>query len=107
MLFILTNKIFSPQYLLWLAPLLSLAPFKGRGKRRLFGGFLLTCLLSTLLVPFLFVADLYDPGSQTIPRSIKEPTMRICALLIARNLLFAVLTLGVARGLLGRFWRSS
>jgi hypothetical protein len=107
MLFILTNKVFSPQYLLWLAPFLALAPFKGRGERMLFGGFLLICLLSTLLVPFLFGADLYDSASLTIPRSFKEPTVRICVLLIARNVLFAALTLGVARALLGRFCRPS
>ncbi|MFL5245737.1 MAG: hypothetical protein ACJ8FY_27000 [Gemmataceae bacterium] len=94
MLFILTNKVFSPQYLLWLAPLFALATFEGRTRRWLFGGFLLTCFLTTLLVPFLFLTDLYDPASQTVPRTFKEPTVRICALLIARNLVYVALTLG-------------
>jgi hypothetical protein len=96
MVFILTNKVFSPQYLLWLAPLLALAPFEGCNRRWLFWGFLFVCLLSTVLVPFLFSADLYDRASETVPRTYKEPTPRICALLIARNLLFTALALSVS-----------
>jgi hypothetical protein len=101
MLFILTSKVFSPQYLLWLAPFMTLLSLPRPALHRLFCGFLLVCLLSTLLVPFLFLMDLYDPGSQTLPRGFHGPTARLSAVVIARNLAFAGLTIYLA-GLLYR-----
>ncbi|MBI1914719.1 MAG: hypothetical protein HYS12_08285 [Planctomycetes bacterium] len=97
MLFIATNKVFSPQYLLWLAPLVALLPL-GRGSRRLFTtGFLLVCALSTVLVPFLFTFDLIDPEApRRVPRAIREPTVRLAVVLVVRNLLFLALIMGLA-----------
>jgi hypothetical protein len=97
MLLIATNKVFSPQYLLWLAPLVALLPFERRGRRQFNLAFLLMCGLSTLLVPFLFVIDLIDPTAvPTVPRTFQDPTARLAALLIVRNLLFLGLTVCLA-----------
>jgi hypothetical protein len=95
MVFLVVNKVFSTQYLLGLAPLVALLPF-GRGYRRLFGwSFLVICLLSTVLVPFLFVSDLLDQAT-TVPRTFKDPSARIVVVLLARNLLFVALTASLA-----------
>jgi hypothetical protein len=101
MLFIATNKVFSPQYLLWLAPLVALIPLGRRGGRLFAGGFLLVCLLSTVLVPFLFVSDLIDPTAPvTVPRQLRPPTARLEVVSAVRNVLFLALTVAVAVHLL-------
>jgi hypothetical protein len=93
MLFVLTNKVFSTQYLLWMAPLVALLPLAPRSRRLFSGCFLLICLLSTVLVPFLFVSDLIDPAAApTVPRTFKAPTSRIVAVLAVRNLLLVALS---------------
>jgi len=95
MLFIATNKVFSPQYLLWLAPLLVLVLPKNAAGRWFTAGFLLVYLLSTILVPFLFVLDLYNASSQTVPKIFNPPTIRLSLVLLARNMLYLVLVLGL------------
>jgi hypothetical protein len=92
MLYIATSKVFSTQYLLWLAPLVVLLPLR-QGHQRLFGwGLLLVSVLSTVLVPFLFVSDLLDrtapPPPHPLPLAIQQPTARLAVLLVVRNLLF-------------------
>jgi hypothetical protein len=100
MLFIATSKVFSTQYLLWLAPLVTLLPLRGRGLWLFGGAFLLVCILSTVLVPFLFVSDLIDltapPPAHPLPWTLKEPTVRLAAVLLVRNLLFLGLAVGLA-----------
>ncbi len=49
-LFIITNKVFSPQYLMWLAPLAPLL------SRKLQKTFLLVCLAHVVVYPFLYDA---------------------------------------------------
>jgi hypothetical protein len=113
MLYIAAGKVFSTQYLLWLAPLVALLPL-GRGGRWAFTlPFLLVCVLSTILVPFLFLSDLVGPPPPTLPGAIKEPsdrltgaikepTARLAALLVIRNLLFLGLVAGLAAHLVRR-----
>jgi hypothetical protein len=100
MLFIATNKVFSPQYLLWLAPLVCLIPFRGRRRSLFVWTFLLVCVLTTILFPFLFLADLVGPGAaETVPLTINDPTPRLATLLVIRNLLFLAATGLLAAGL--------
>jgi hypothetical protein len=96
MLFVATGKVFSTQYLLWLAPLVALLPMAG-GRRTLFAwAFVGVCLLSTILVPFLFLSDLVDPSPPvTVPPAIRVPTPRLAALLILRNAFFVGLVGGL------------
>jgi hypothetical protein len=104
MVFIAAGKVFSPQYLLWLAPLVSLIPFARRARGLFLWAFVLTCVLSTAVCPFLLVTDLIDrtspqPGADW---SLKAPTVRLAVTLGVRNLLFVGLTAGLALWLVRR-----
>jgi hypothetical protein len=88
MAFVCANKVFSPQYLLWLAPLVVLVPLVGRARRVFLWAFLLICVLSPVIAPLLFVVDLLDHEAKIVPPVIRDPTPRLVALILARNLLF-------------------
>jgi hypothetical protein len=92
MLFVAANKVFSPQYLLWLLPLAALIPFEGSRRRLFLTGFLLVCVLSTVLVPFL--TDLL--------KSASADHARFVIVLLIRNLIFLGLTAAVALALVKR-----
>src|SRR5262249_33666383 len=96
MLFIATNKVFSPQYLLWLLPLAALVPFDGRRRRVFLTGLLLVCILSSLLMPILFLTDLLEPALPGAPLVFRPPTARFTLVLLLRNLLFLCLTAALA-----------
>ena len=112
MLFMAFNKVFSPQYLLWVAPLVYLVPFPRRGRRWFAAGFLLVSILSTILFPYLFWSDVAIPVGlptrigkgglifleEEHPLRFLGPSLRGFFLLAARNLLFLGLT-----GILGRY----
>jgi hypothetical protein len=98
MAFIAGGKVFSPQYLLWLAPLVALTPLAGRGRRLFLWGFVGVCVLSTVVCPFLLVADMIDrtspePGAAW---GLKAPTVRLAVILAIRNLLFLGLMASLA-----------
>jgi hypothetical protein len=103
MLFIIANKVFSPQYLLWLAPLVVLVPMPRGGRRLFLWGFVLVCVLSTIVFPFLFVSDLVERASaRPIPFwTFKGPTVRVAVVLGVRNSLL----LGLAAWLAYRLFR--
>jgi hypothetical protein len=103
LLFLVTNKVLSPQYLLWLAPLVCLLPSDRKGRRLFVWLFILICMVSTILVPFLFFSDLVDPeGAQTVPRSFRNPSVRVAILLAFRNLVLVGLAGAQTMYLLGR-----
>lgn len=52
--FILTGKVGSPQYLLWLAPLVPLLPLRNKWDYRAAVGFVVACVLTTLTYPYLW-----------------------------------------------------
>jgi hypothetical protein len=52
--FILTSKVGSPQYLLWLAPVIALSFLNSKWDIRAHGVFVVACLLSTLTYPYLW-----------------------------------------------------
>jgi hypothetical protein len=54
LVFILTGKVGSPQYFLWLAPLVPLTFLQSKWEYRAAGLFLAACLLTTLTYPYLW-----------------------------------------------------
>ena len=95
--FVCANKVFSPQYLLWLAPLAVLVPLQGRHRRQFLWAFLLICALSTVVAPFLFLFDIIDPTApDTAPPSIRAPSPRFVTIVLVRNLLFLGWTAALA-----------
>jgi hypothetical protein len=105
-LFICANKVFSPQYLLWLAPLAVLVPLEGSPRRTFLLAFLLICVLSTFLMPFLFVIDLVDQSAPGIlPVVVRDPTPRVVVILMVRDLLFLGWTAGLTAFLARRAFR--
>jgi hypothetical protein len=99
MVFIATNKVFSPQYLLWLAPLVPLIPFHGKGRFVFQGAFVLVCFLSSALLVVLG-ADVVDVGAEPYSWTVHGLTTRFLCLVLVRNLLF----IGLLGALAGRLW---
>jgi hypothetical protein len=84
------NKVFSPQYLLWLVPLVPLLPFAWPKRRLVLGWFLVICLLTTVLWR-VFVAQVMrpvEPGSD----AMLGPTPLGAGLILVRNALVVGLT---------------
>jgi hypothetical protein len=98
--FIVGNKVFSPQYLLWLLPFIPLLPRSGFRGRLCTLAFAAACLLSTATMVVWqhhVVGD--DDWTDTVT-SVPGPTPLGCVLLIARNAAFLGLVVLLARCLL-------
>lgn len=98
--FILANKVGSPQYLLWLAPLVPLLPMRTRTERGWAVGFVSAGLLATLTYPYLWPAvhGAPVPGQ---PGTWAGPTTLGFALLLTRWGTLVVLTVWLA----ARLWQ--
>ncbi len=86
---ILSSKVFSPQYLLWIVPLIVL--WDGKGTRWVWAGFLAVCLLTTLCYPFGYgrlMAAVAQPDTLSVGARLAGITP-----LLLRNLLLIALTI--------------
>ncbi len=85
------GKVFSPQYLVWLAPLAPLAPFVRPARQVFLCVFLAACLLTTLLFPYLYWSQLVRitilPGGERVYDSPGNPSLPGVVLLVLRNAL--------------------
>jgi hypothetical protein len=97
--FILTSKVGSPQYLLWVAPLVPLLPLRTRGDYARAVGFVVAAGLATLTYPYLWT-NVHGPSVAEPPGTWAGPNPLGLALLIARWAAVAV----VAGSLFARLW---
>lgn len=92
LVFVLFNKVFSAQYLLWLVPLAALVPLRGT-RRRLFQlGFLGVAYLTLSICQPQHFADLLGQPLPTTPPSLTGASPFGTGLLLLRFLLLAALT---------------
>ena len=97
------NKVFSPQYMIWLPPLVVLASFERRPRLFLFGSLIALCLLTNLIFPVLFWKDVVGlQGPVTNPPHYEGPTLRGFVAMAARNLLLIVVTVWVAKRVISK-----
>jgi hypothetical protein len=97
--FILTNKVGSPQYLLWIAPLVPLLPRQSTSDRRWPIGFVLAGSVGTAMYPFLFPSLVGDPTEDFV---WPGPNTLGLVLLFARWSIIGVLTVWLAV----RLWKT-
>ncbi len=93
LIFIVCNKVFSPQYLLWVTPLVCLVPWNGKVKTIPVFLFLATCELTFLIFPYYFTTEIV--GGMDDSGLHPGPTRLGLTLLLTRNLLVAALLLCV------------
>jgi hypothetical protein len=96
MTFLLTNKVFSPQYVVWLLALAPLVPLEGWRRRLFLGGFVALCFLTRLICP-RYLDEVLGPPLDGASRA--GPTPFGTLLLIARSLLLLGLILGLTAAL--------
>jgi hypothetical protein len=99
--FILANKVCSPQYLLWLGPLVPLLPLRTAREWVWLGLLLVVMGLTTLIFP-CFYDDVHGPSVRDDPPAWAGPTPLGLGLLAARSAALAVATVWLAVTL----WRS-
>lgn len=103
LLVILTAKVFSPQYLLWLLPLLPWLVRSGAGSARDAWAFLAVASLTTLIWPVLFQEHVIGSVRAHGPTpELTGPTLLGAGLLAARNLLCVAWAVALIRRLARR-----
>lgn len=98
--FLLTNKVGSPQYLLWLSPLVPLLALRTRGERAWGVAFVIAGLLATLTYPYLW-PQVHGAPLQDRAEAWSGPTTFGFVLMFARWGIVAALTGWLAV----RLWR--
>jgi hypothetical protein len=93
LLCVVSNKVFSPQYMLWLVPLVPLVSARPLYRRLFMWTFVLTCLLTTVLFYYRFFIDL---APRLEEGRFGNPSHTGIILLGTRNILVLCLTIGLA-----------
>jgi hypothetical protein len=78
LVFIVTGKVFSPQYLIWLIPLLV---YSGAYNRSWLMAWSLVSLLTTFIYPFLYILTPNGPDTPYIPGFVESVAVRNALLL--------------------------
>jgi hypothetical protein len=96
LIFLLGNKVLSPQYFVWLLPLAPLVPLSGRSRRRFLLGFALVCALTLGVFPLAGqepIGEGLPPGGRF---DHSGPTLAGALILSARSLALLALAVGLA-----------
>jgi hypothetical protein len=104
---IIANKVFSPQYLLWVLPLVPLVPFRPVGRRLFFAGVFAACFLTMRIFPDCYAGEIvYVIARREDLPVFGGPTAYGAFLLLARNGLVVALTLVLAISFLQQLRRN-
>jgi hypothetical protein len=90
-----SSGVLSPQYLLWLVPLVPLIAPEGRAANYFLGAFLAVCLFTTLVFPFAWQQEFNTIVSRN-PLAYRPPGVLGLTLLSLRNLSMLALTAALA-----------
>jgi hypothetical protein len=104
LIFLFANKVFSPQFVLWLIPLVPLIPFAGWPRRLFQGGFLGLCLVTAALNP-RWMGEVVGKPSPSDPQAFLGPSVFGIALLVSRTLILFGLIVALTVHLLHRLCR--
>ncbi len=105
MIFLATNKVFSPQFVLWLTPFVPLVPLAGWPRRLFQVGFLGLCLVTYLLNPH-WMSEVLGKRLPTDSMTFTGPSALGVALLVSRTVLLLGLIGGLTAHLVQRFRQS-
>ena len=97
----MSNKVGSPQYMLWVAPLAPLLPLRAWAEWAWIALLLLACGLTTVIFPTIY-PDVRGPYLRDDPETWAGPTPACLFLLAAKSVTLAVVTLWLA----ARVWRT-
>jgi hypothetical protein len=93
LLSIVANKVYSPQYLLWVLPLVALVQLPPVPRRLFYGAVLVVCYLTMRIFPDCFVGEIvYVVGRDGELALFDGPTTYGALLLLTRNALTLALT---------------
>jgi len=96
LVFIATNKVFSPQYLIWLPVLVAVCPLTGTPRTLMFTGFFLLALLTRMIYPNHYHSDIIRKATLLDGSVLYQgPNTFGLGLLTIRNVLFACITIAL------------
>jgi len=100
---LMTSKVLSAQYLIWLAPFVALCPLEGRARHVVFIVYVAICLLTALIFPYFYFGHIAGmvPASVAggVPSNYRGPTLLGKLLLFGRNGLLLALSVVVVASL--------
>jgi hypothetical protein len=94
--FLLTGKVGSPQFMLWLGPLLPLLPLRAWPERAWAALVLLVMILTTLIFPCRYLPDVVGPVIAIDPYTRRGPNALGLFLLAAKSVTLAIATVWLA-----------
>lgn len=96
---LVTSKVLSPQYVVWVVPFVALAPLARRPRHALFVAFIAMCGLTTAIFPCLYVHHVLGIVPNPITGGIKYTHADTIGklVLVARNLLLVAIAVWIGR----------